>query len=87
VQVQADFSSTEAEFLYTKAKRDVRKLYWQGLWANLKNRQVQSAWTCLSNGPGAIKGLLIDPNSNVLACIKYRNGERAWRLVLEHRQK
>ena len=82
VQMQASFSREQAAWLYSRAHKDLWRKYWRGVHSDIAARQFKSAWDHIVNGPGAIQGVVADVNSNVVSCVKYRNGQTFWITVL-----
>jgi len=81
VQFQAGFSKDQMAFFYAKTRRDLRQNYVRGLARDAKALQLKTAWHELWNGPGAIQGILTDFNSNVLAFVKFKDGNSYWLTV------
>lgn len=77
-QFQSQFSRPEAELFYAKARQQLRQNYWNGIYGNLRNRQFRHAWERFKNGQGHIEGALTNNNADVLACVRFRNGEGYW---------
>ena len=86
VQIQSSYSRSEAHLYFAKACHALEKTYWTGIYDQLKRRHFDYVWKRLQNGPGTVYGIISDPNSNVLAFIKVKNGEGFWILVVESKE-
>jgi hypothetical protein len=84
VQMQSSYSRSQAEVFYANANRSLRQIYWGEILRSVRNRQLRDAWKRLWNGTGMVEGVITDLNSNIVACVKCRNGEGFWITVLEH---
>ena len=85
VQVQADFSRTQAAFYCAMAQRELRHAYWRDAGASLKQRQFKDAWRRLANGEGRIDGVVRDANGDVVACVTFRDHQGFWITVSTNR--
>src|SRR5438477_12711703 len=73
-QFQSQLSTKQAELFYAKATHELHQAYWRGIYGNLRNFQFKYAWRRFSNGQGHLAGVLTDSNSNVLACVTFKDG-------------
>jgi hypothetical protein len=81
VQFQAEFSKDQMAFFYARARRQLRENYWGGLYRDVKALQPKDAWHELWNGQGSIQGILTDLHSNVVAFVKFTDGNSYWLTV------
>jgi hypothetical protein len=77
-QFQSHFSRRQAELYYAKTREQLRQSYWDAINRDVKKLQLSQAWNRLKNGQGHIEGVLTNPNSDVMAFIKFRNGNSFW---------
>jgi hypothetical protein len=85
VQFEADFSKEEMGRFYARTREDLYRAVWHDVCASLKNRQFKSALARLSNGMGRIDGVIADVNGNVMACIRFRDGQSMWITLSKNR--
>jgi hypothetical protein len=81
VQFQTAFSKDRAALFYAKARRELRQNYWRGLYRDVKALQPKYARHELWNGQGSIQGILMDLHSNVVAFVKFKDGNSYWLTV------
>src|SRR3569832_2346265 len=81
-QFESHFSKRQAEMFYAKARQQQRESYWSAMRANLSHQQFAYAWNRWKKGRGHIEGVLTNANSDVMVCVKFKNGEVFW-LTLE----
>jgi hypothetical protein len=77
-QFQSHFSRGQAELYYAKAKQELRQIYWDSIHRDLKSLQFKYAWTRLRNGPGHLEGVVTNFNADVMAFVRFRNGDNFW---------
>jgi hypothetical protein len=81
VQFQAEFSKDQMAFFYAKARRELRTNYWGRLYRDVKELRPKDSWHELWIGQGAIQGILMDLHSNVVAFVKFTDGNSYWLTV------
>ena len=80
-QFKSHFSRQQAEFFYAEARHELEKNFWHAIYGNLKARQFKFAWNRLRNGQGHLAGVVTDASSNVVAFVKFRNGDGYWMTI------
>ena len=77
-QFESHFSRQQAEMFYAKARHQLRQSYWDAMRRNLKNFQFNYAWKRWKNGEGHVEGVITNSNSDVMAFVKFGNGDSFW---------
>jgi len=80
-QFQSHFSRQQAELYYAKTREELRQSYWDAIERDVKKLQLKQAWNRLKNGQGHIDGVITNSNSDVMAFVKFRNGNSFWLTV------
>jgi hypothetical protein len=80
-QFQSHFSRQQAALIFAKTRQELRQIYWSGICGNLKHLQFDQAWHRFKNGQGHIDGVLTNANADVVACVRFKNGDSYWLTV------
>ncbi len=78
VQFQAEFSKQQAAVFYAKARQELRQTYWRSVCRSLQHLQFKSAWNQLTKRQGRIEGFLTSPSSDVMAFVRFNDGQELW---------
>jgi len=86
-QFQSQFSRRQAELYYAKTREELRRSYWDAINRDVKKLQLNQAWNRVKNGQGHIEGVLTNSNSDVMAFVKFRNGNSFWLTLQQTRDR